>query len=113
VIIDIDDLSIPFEGKPGGILFRAGRVEAQDIARSVDTWGKGARLDVAIDLANEKPGLKLSCIVVRVPKPKAKDYFHFVVEYSIKTNRDEAALMRFWANCQMQELRQGQGKKSR
>lgn len=105
VQVGLEDISIPFEGQPGGMLLRAGRAEAQAIARSVKTWGKGARLDVVLDLSSEEQQIPLACRVIRVPKPRSKEFFHFAVQYETEFARHDAALMRFWTNCQMQARR--------
>ncbi len=105
VLVHLEDLSIPYEGKPGGMLFRAGRAEAQAIAKSVETWEKGTRLDLILDLASEKGEIPVACLVVRIPKPRSKDFFHFATEYEVSSGRHDAALMRFWTNCQMQARR--------
>jgi hypothetical protein len=113
VTISIEDLSIPYEGHQGGILFRAGPSEALAIAKSVESWSKGARLDMKVDLASEKEEIRIACRVARIPKPRTRDHFHFAVQYQTESARQDAALMRFWTNCQMQARRKDKAKGKR
>jgi len=87
------------------MLFQTGRDEAQAIVKSVGKWGKGARIDLLVRLAGEEDEIAVACVVVRVPKPRNNEYFHFAVEYHADTAQQEAALMRFWTNCQLRERR--------
>jgi len=79
--------------------------EGAAIARSVPNWGKDARLDLDVSLAEEPHGLRVACRVVRVPKPVTQLHFHFAVEYHTQSARDAFVFMRFWTNCQMQARR--------
>ncbi len=107
LILDLEDLSVAYEGQPGGLLLRMGRKAAHTIAKSVDDWGRGARIDLMLALANETMEIPVACRVVRIPKPTSENHFHFAVEYQVDSQQSETALMRFWTNCQMQERRKG------
>ena len=107
LILDVEDLSVANEGHPGGLLLRMGRKAAHTIAKSIEDWGRGARIDLMLALASETKEIPVACRVVRIPKPTSDKHFHFAVEYQVKSQRAEAALMRFWTNCQMQERRKG------